>query len=389
MIETTEKYIKDTNRNHKKNKTSTYDSNLTKQEIKGIKSLKKNKNIVIFTTDKTGTFTVDTPSNYKEACEVHTNEDETISEKDHHQAQKDINAHAIIWTRITKAGSNNKNKTSIDRIKANLLIENSDYAPFYTLRKDHKPCDDNIKGPKTRPVCGGSNAYNSKFAHFISMIIRPLWQDEETVCTNTEEVMAKFNEINKRDIESELLVGSADVKALYPSLDIEHASQIVAETFYESEYTIEEVDTRELSLYLSLNLSPEELEEENIAQYCHKRKTKRGAPPKLSGSGIDNNTENRYEAWIEPEEQPDESTEKKMISIALKVAIKFIMKNHIYKVNDQIKRQKKGGAIGLELTGDIAQIYMVWWDIQMKKKLYENNIILLVLTVILAVRTYK
>ena len=126
------------------------------------------------------------------------------------------------------------------------------------------------------------------------------------------------------------------VKALYPSLDIEHASQIVRETFYESEYTIEEVDTRELSLYLSLNMSPEELEEENNAQYCHKRKTKRGAPPKLSGSGIDNNIENRYKAWIEPEEQPDESTEKKMISIALKVAIKFIMENHIYKVNDQI-----------------------------------------------------
>ena len=333
---------------------------------------------MIFTTDKTGTFTADTPSNYKEACEVHTNEDENITEKEHQQAQKDINAHATIWTRITNAGSNNKSKTATDRIKANLLTENSDYAPLYTLRKDHKPCEDSIKGPKTRPVCGGSSAYNSKFAHFISMIIRPLWQDEETVCTNTEEVMAKFNEINKKEIKSELLVGSADVKALYPSLDIEHASQIVAETFYKSEYTIEEVNTRELSLYLSLNMSPKELEEANIAQYCHTRKNKVGAPPKLSGSGIDNNIDNRYKSWIEPEEEPDENTEKKMISIALKVAIKFIMKNHIYKVNNQIKRQKKGGAIGLELTGDIAQIYMVWWDIQMKKKLYENNIVLLI-----------
>ena len=53
------------------------------------------------------------------------------------------------------------------------------------------------------------------------------------------------------------------------------------------------------------------------------------------------------------------------------------MKNHIYKVNGIIKKQSKGGPIGLELTGDIAQIYMCWWDRQFRTKLAESNIILL------------
>ena len=54
------------------------------------------------------------------------------------------------------------------------------------------------------------------------------------------------------------------------------------------------------------------------------------------------------------------------------------MKNHIYSINGTLKRQNKGGPIGLELTGDIAQIYMTWWDKQMMIRLRENDIVLLI-----------
>ena len=75
---------------------------------------------------------------------------------------------------------------------------------MYALRKDHKPCEDEVKGPKTRPVCGGSSAYNRKLSHLISMMIRPIWQDAETVSTNTEEVMAAFQEeVNSKNITNE------------------------------------------------------------------------------------------------------------------------------------------------------------------------------------------
>ena len=378
LIETTEEYIRETNQEHKINKTTTYDINLSKEQIKGIKSLQENKDIIVFTTDKTGTFTADTPENYREATEIHTTNDIEITEAEHQRCQKEANAHATIWTRIVNAGANNTSQTAQERIKANLLVENSGYAPLYSLRKDHKQCDDQIKGPKTRPVCGGSNAYNRKLAHFISIMIRPIWQDEESVCTNTEEMMAAIHEeVNSKNIKTEILVGSADVKALYPSLDIDHTAEIVAEMFFESEYQIKEVDARELSLYLALNMKTSEIEKENIKEYCHTRTNKKGAPPVITGCAIHNNPTNRYKPWDEPKQEPDETTTKKMMSIALKIVIKFIMKNHIYKINDKIKKQTKGGPIGLELTGDIAQIYMCWWDKQMKIRLAESNIILL------------
>ena len=67
LLETTKKYIQETDQKHKTNKTSTYEENLTKQQIKGMKSLKDDDKIIIFTTDKTGAFSADTPENYKEA----------------------------------------------------------------------------------------------------------------------------------------------------------------------------------------------------------------------------------------------------------------------------------------------------------------------------------
>ena len=90
--------------------------------------------------------------------------------------------------------------------------------------------------------------------------------------TNTEEMMAAFQDVNNKGIKNEILVGSADVKALYPSLEINHTAQIVSEVFLESEYDIKEINNRELSLYLAVNLTQEELKKENVSQYCHKIK---------------------------------------------------------------------------------------------------------------------
>ena len=55
-------------------------------------------------------------------------------------------------------------------------------------------------------------------------------------------------------------------------------------------------------------------------------------------------------------------TKKTMVSTALKAALSFVMKNHIYNFDNKLRKQQKGGASGLELTGLLARIYMVWWD---------------------------
>ena len=58
-----------------------------------------------------------------------------------------------------------------------------------------------------------------------------------------------------------------------------------------------------------------------------------------------------------------------MFTEAMKVVLLFIMKNHLYTFDNQIKLQTEGGPIGLELTEVLAQLFMVWWDRQMVKRL--------------------
>ena len=49
-----------------------------------------------------------------------------------------------------------------------------------------------------------------------------------------------------------------------------------------------------------------------------------------------------------------------MFTEAMKVVLSFIMENHLYTFDGQIKLQSKGGPIGLQLTGVLAQLFMVW-----------------------------
>ena len=44
-----------------------------------------------------------------------------------------------------------------------------------------------------------------------------------------------------------------------------------------------------------------------------------------------------------------------MLAEALSIRVKFIMSNHLYVFNQELRKQLKGGSIGLALTGDVAQ----------------------------------
>ena len=63
-----------------------------------------------------------------------------------------------------------------------------------------------------------------------------------------------------------------------------------------------------------------------------------------------------------------------MITEAIKIVLEVLMKNHIYEFREELRKQKEGGAIGIDLTGELAKIYMTWWDKELIKKLREIGI---------------
>ena len=221
------------------------------------------------------------------------------------------------------------------------------------------------KGPPVRPLCDASDSYGHRLSYFISRILREISDNEPTVCDSTEDMLAAINEANESGkIKPNVVIGSLDVKALYPSLDLDFTIDVVSEEFYQSEVKIDGVDYDELGLYLSLNRDEDYLRERELLQYCPRRKSNRGAPPKITASGISVQKDNRFKPWNKPSMEPDESVQRLMLKEALKIVLNTLMKNHVYNFNNELRKQKEGGAIGMDITGELAKVFMTWWDKQ-------------------------
>ena len=106
----------------------------------------------------------------------------------------------------------------------------------------------------------------------------------------------------------------------------------------------------------------------------HENRTEVLRPPTMTGSGTENDEKKRFAPWIRSATKPTNQQERTMITEALNIGLNTVMKQHIYIHNNEIRLQQNGGAIGLELTGALAetgalaQAMMVWWDKQFISK---------------------
>ena len=108
---------------------------------------------------------------------------------------------------------------------------------------------------------------------------------EERICLNTEEMLAEFQRFDKRREETvgKIVIGSADMRAIYPSLDVTLAIDKVGEVFNTSEIERRGIDEEVLGLYPAMNSKEEKLEiEQDCCRFVHGgRKGKVDLPPSL------------------------------------------------------------------------------------------------------------
>ena len=82
--------------------------------------------------------------------------------------------------------------------------------------------------------------------------------------------------MNDGHVVEDIIVGSAAVKALYPSLDIDFTIEKVCEVFHASKVRVVGLNVEELGLYLALNRTEEELRVMELLPFCPRRRTTRG-----------------------------------------------------------------------------------------------------------------
>ena len=345
-------------------------NNLTTEQEQGLKSLRRKKKegeIVVFETDKSKRFSCDTPENYKVLAGTHMEQDDVVKQEVKGRYEHEINAHSHMWIRMLQTA---EEVNDYERVKTSMTSHNNPPAPLAVLRKDHKPYDDAVIGPPGRPVCGGDVSYNKRLSNLISTILTDVYVGEATVCSSTEELLAEVERVNMEGLDERDIVGSADIEALYPSLDIPFTVDKVCEIFEESAVSIQEIDYGELGLYLSLNKTDEELQQMDLHNVCPRRRTNRGRRPKMTGCGMRENKQERHAPWIFPDiSEVDEGTKRRMVVEALRIVLKMLLTTHTYEFAEEIRVQKKGGPIGMELTGVVAHVFLIWWDRQLKEKL--------------------
>ena len=154
-----------------------------------------------------------------------------------------LNAHVTAWGHIF----NMKRRTL-----HNFVATNNIAPPLYGLRKDHKSFTDAVEGPPLRPVCGAVVGCNMRISSLLSSILRPVISLSEDVCDSTEDMLSRVSTCNEEDL-SDCIVGSMDVEALYPSIDIDFASDRCIKLLRDSGIRFTNIDADELGLFLVYN----------------------------------------------------------------------------------------------------------------------------------------
>ena len=347
-------------------KKNTKASNLEREQKDGLKMIRdkiKDKEMVCYITDKSGRWACDSVNNYRKACEdqLRDNKIEEVSEEQHDKNEKEINAHALALGRILGLKDGDEGKT----LRNVMTAEGTKTAKFYGLRKDHKEVEEGREeeGPKVRPVCGAKEGQSKRLSYILCMILSELLKEmkSETQCNSTEELLAKIEEVNRGEVSEDWVVGSTDIVSLYPSLDVKRCAKVIRNELYASNLVFRNLMWKEIALYLVYNIGTEELTEYGLAEYCPTRRHDRRPPTFVaSGSGPDRRT--RFEPWIFPRNKPHNQIIRKMFCMVIETMVVRTMALHEFMFDGKLYRQVSGGAIGLDLTGVVADIYMNKWD---------------------------
>ena len=102
------------------------------------------------------------------------------------------------------------------------------------------------------------------YAHTLSIILKELTPDNDTHCDSTEDLLAEIETLNNQSVNPNWKVGSLDIVALYPSLNIPKCGEIIGRELYKSSIHIKNINWKEVMLYLRYVLNDQQLKDKQL-----------------------------------------------------------------------------------------------------------------------------
>ena len=256
-----------------------------------------------------------------------------------------------------------------------MMVNQPSVPPLGGMRKDHKTGYDPVKGPPNRPWVPANDAPNAPLSNFCARFLKGLGNELAesygTEATNTEELCRTCQDDNKTSTtyngtnqpDPEQVLGSMDVKALYPSITKEMARNTVEMVVAPTNLNIQGVDDQVLTRYVALAVDRSRVTKAGVEQYI---------PVPESRTTLNSYIKVNKDKQFRPGSSnliPDQSTRNKILGLAIGEMVHQCMDNHYFKFGEHVYRQRDGGAIGSDLTGEIARLFMLLWDRIFLKKI--------------------
>jgi hypothetical protein len=356
--------------------------------------------------------------------EEHYRGDEVVNIENVIEAEGKINNTARVFADILGLGIETG---QAKRCKDTLITNMAGIPALQGLRKDHKGDvnGDKARGPPLRPMCGANKSLNAPLGGLIAAVLKGVCDEmgaktgtevlsTEEVCRIAEELntnlknetVKNFNNIedtsnnnNRREQPSRKckrmkansvlreqsvqrpkvqtsrsrVVGSMDVKALYPSIIKELASEAAMKAVEDTDLVLDNIDVKSLVRFVALKKDRKYVTDRDLGDVVPvpKATTTFNSFAKPRGKAKKSNGDSQFG---EVKEKPSEKQVKTLLGIAVAVAVEECMSNHFYTIGGKTYRQVKGGSIGSSLTGETSRTVMLLWDKRFLKKLEELNI---------------
>jgi hypothetical protein len=363
----------------------------TDEELRGRESLKMKEKEglgVLAQSDKSGKMTWIATGPYEEKMRAHTQGDNVIEMSKVDAIEIKMSAMSSSLARVLRIGEAWGHEA---RVQQAVRARFTKIPALDAMLKDHKEVP--LEDLPVRPVCRASKSPNGILSDMVSDVLKILADDinekEESEVSSTEEMCAKITKLNEDlvaretglsreqiGIMKEVVVGSMDAKALYPSLESIQAAKIIESQILESEIEWV-VDEKALVYHIAATHTPEEIEKRNLTSVCPKRRCKTGVRPGISSISITGTLKQRTESesWIEPDRNPTRQETRSLLAAAIGHAVKEIMANHVYTSGGILYLQTKGGSIGLRATGEISRCVCLRFDRLLREAVAKHGIL--------------
>lgn len=219
-------------------KKSMYRPNLTQEQLKAVKSLADNKDIIIKMADKGGAVVIQDQQEYVTKNESQLNNKAHYVQTATDQTPKNLERISLRLITLAKAGQLPSNAHKI------LLPQNPRTSPFYTLPKIHKA------GNPGRPIVSGINSPTDIISGVIDKLIRIHVQNVPSYIKDTRDFIRAIDKIGL--LQEDDFMCTIDVSALYTS--IPHDEGILATVSYVKEAPHQDISPQVVEELMSMVL---------------------------------------------------------------------------------------------------------------------------------------